>query len=375
MSIELLQKSISDHAAAVAAQRAEVGELKGQLNDLTDNIRELAQKSAAGYEGMPSKRQAVIKSALNDSAELQAMREGRARSAIIKADAGIGEILKAVVGDAGGVGDDPYAVETSRFAGMGNDARAPLPLLSLLPRLPVSTGSFEYISLDADYADAADYQVAQGDAKAVAALPTELLTANIATVAVTLPVSEQVLADSPALQRFIQSRLNYSVLKKLETELVGGVGGAGKIKGLLASGTAFTPAVGTTTPEDIAGEAVAHMQAIGWMPTAIVMHPVTFQKTRARRVDAGNGLYLAGSWAAVSPLRMWDIPVILSPAIAQNRALVVDTTQLVLLDRMNVVFEFGRSGTQFVENMVTARSELRAGLMVASPSAVQVLTI
>jgi HK97 family phage major capsid protein len=102
------------------------------------------------------------------------------------------------------------------------------------------------------------------------------------------------------------------------------------------------------------------------------MHPARWQSMRSER-SSDDSHYIAGSWATPAPPTMWNVPVILTPGIDQDRAIVIDAGQLAILDRQAVTFEFGRVNDQFNRNLVTARAELRAGLMVGSPSAVQLL--
>lgn len=356
--------------------RAEIAELAAEFKGLNAAFNEMAQTGASGYKGAPGGggRNAVAKAIQNDE-QLAALRERRTKSAIVTGDFSVPMLLKAaVVGDGGSSsGDTTFAVETSRYSGMANDQRQALPLLSLLPRLPVATGSFEYVSLDATYIDEADYQLTQATDKPETSLPTELLSATIATIAVTLPMSEQVLADSPALGMFVQSRLTYAALKKLESEIIAGAGGTGEISGLLTKGTAFTQS-SNASEADAIGEAVAHLQGLGWMAGAVLLHPSTFQNIRAEK-SATSGEYLAAGWATPAAPSMWNVPVVLCPNMAQSKAIILDPAQCVLLDRQSASFEFGRVNNQFVQNMVTARAELRAGLMVSSPSAVQIVTL
>jgi len=48
---------------------------------------------------------------------------------------------------------------------------------------------------------------------------------------------------------------------------------------------------------------------------------------------------------------------------------------MALLDRQSVMLEVGHVGTQFAQNLVTLRAELRAGLAVFSPSAILEVTL
>jgi hypothetical protein len=379
-NIQELQASVDEFttkaSAAINQTKSEVKALAEEYKSLSASFMEMAQNATgnglmSGHSGMNTK---TISRLFEQSAELSAFRDRKQKSAIITSETSLDVLIKSlVVGDAGASSTDtPYPVQAARFAQIANDTRTQLTLLSSLPRIGTNAGTWEYVALDSAYTDAADYQVNQGDTKAEGNLPTELLTANIATIAVQLPLSEQVMADSSALMNFVQSRLNYSVLLKLQNELVAGVGGTGKISGLLTQGTAFTQS-SNATDADAIGEAQAQLQTIGWNANLVLLHPTKWQELRAERLTAGD--YVAGGWADPAAPSIWGVPVLQSAAVPTNKAIVLDTTQCLLIDRQSIAFELGRINAQFVQNLLTARSELRAGMAVLSPSAVQVVTI
>lgn len=344
---------------------AEIAALKRTQAELQGEITELAQKSVQAY---PATAAGQSFAALVTKADgFKAVLAGEAKGAhIALKSVGIDLLLKSTV-----TGTTAHT-QTERAPGFGNDPRPGLTLLAAMPRLPVGSGKFDYVRLGSAFDDGADFQLTEGATKAEADAPMDLVTANIATVATTLPCSEQVLADQPALGQFLQNRLAYGVLRKLETELITGTAGAGKITGLIASGTAFGPSTGAATADGI-GEALAHLQGIGWNPSAVLMHPTVWHTLRAERTV--DDVYVAGGWSMPAAPSIWGVPVIACASMPTNKVICMDASQTVLLDRQSVTVELGWVASQFAQNLRTIRSELRAGLMVASPTAVQVITI
>ncbi|WP_016856005.1 phage major capsid protein [Halomonas smyrnensis] len=345
-------------------------EFNGRLNEhyqkMQDQIDELAQKNGTPA-GFGQTGQKSVSTTVATSEKLQALRDRSVKSVIVPSDASI----KAVVGDAGGDGDDAFNVQPNRATGVFNDPRRRLSLLDLLPTIQVSTNSFEFVSLDG-FVDAAAYQLAEGDAKAEQAMPTALQTANIATIAAVLHASEQVLADTPALSQFIQSRLVYGVRQKLEAEIVAGAGGTGQISGLLTEATAFTPTASIASADAI-GEAIAHLESLGWMPGAVLLHPNDWQTIRSERTSGGE--YVATGWDSPAGPNVWGVPAVVTSAMTEGTVVVMDPAQTVMLDRMSAGFAFNYSGDGFTTNVITGRAELRAGLAVMAPTAVQKFTI
>lgn len=308
-------------------------------------------------------------------AKLQAFRDGECKSAMISVKTGIDALMtkSTIVGD-DSASTGTYPTSTARAPGIANDPRERLSLLQIMPRIPVGTGVFEYVELNSLHSDAAAVQDVQGSLKAEEAFDFELRSATIATIATTVPIAEQVLADNPALGQFLQSRMSYGVLKKLERELISGTGATGYIAGLTVRGTSFTPSTTSATPADAIGEAIAALEALGWTASAVILNPATWQAMRAER-STDDDHYIAGSWAMPAAPSVWSVPVVLSNAVASDTAIVLDASQIALLDRQAVTFEFGRVDDGFVRNIISGRAELRAGLMVASPSAVQIVTL
>ncbi|MGP9549775.1 phage major capsid protein [Halomonas sp. AOP42-D1-22] len=343
---------------------------QSQLKELRNEVGDLAQKSGspAGFGQVATKGVAVK---VSEDTQLAALRDRTTKSVSIPMNESVAMLRKSVVGDAGGVEDSPYNVQPNRAPGMFNDPRRPLSLLDLMQRIGVSSNSFEFTALDG-FVDAAGYQLAEGDAKPSQDLPTDLKTAPIVTIAVVMAASEQVLADAPQLQQFINGRLIHGVSQKLESELINGAGGTGQINGLINQATTFTPTAGSASADAI-GEAASSLVAAGWNPGAIVMHPSDWHTIRSERTTAGE--YVTTGWDSPAGPNVWGVPVVASAAMTQGTVIVMDTMQVALLDRMSARFELGYAGDDFINNMLRMRAELRAGLAVFAPSAVLKLTV
>lgn len=267
--------------------------------------------------------------------------------------------------------DTAWQTEPQRLPGIQGIASQRLTLLEALPVLPVSGPTLEYVVLDG-YVNGADYQIMEGDQKAETDLPTKLERAEVATIAHWLPASLQVLDDNAGLEGQVAQVLGISLRQKLEHELLVGVGGEGKIKGLISHAQAFT----TTTTGAAAriGQAITDLESAGWTASVIVLNPTDwFTITSERDTD---GQYILGSPRDPSPPSLWGRAVILNPSMPTGSALIFDSTQVALLDRQQVTIEASRhDGNNFRRNMVTILAELRAGLAVYAPSATRLVEL
>ncbi len=358
--------SVSEEVKALKAQNQELVE---QNEGLAARFQEFEQRELTGMRGV---HHAAPRKTLGDqfaeSDGFQAMTEGSARNATFATKA----YLKSVVNDgADSSGDDAYDAPAQRDPRLANDPRRRLTLLDALPTIGVDSATFEYVELDDAYSNAADEQTNEGDTKAEASLPTNLKSVRPATLAHWLPASEQVLADVPMLQQQIANLLNYGVRAKAENLIVGG---NGVISGLEQVGTAFTGDSGDTM-EIAISDAQATMEAEGWLASHVIMHPQDWHTMRTRRRGSSDEAFVVGSWMNPPTLNAWGMQVVTSPSVTQGTSIVIDSSQVAILDRQAVQVEaFRQDATNVRENLVTIRAEARIGFAVFAPSAVRLVS-
>lgn len=259
-----------------------------------------------------------------------------------------------------------HDVQPNRAAGVFNDPRRALSLLSLMPTLPVTTGRFEYMRLN-NYVNAAAVQAVEGDLKAEGDMPTVVVDTPISTIAHFVKASAQIIDDAPALEQQINSLLQYGLMAKLENSLIVGDGTLGTIDGLLNQATAYTATANASA--DMIGQAVVELDANGWAASAVVMNPVDWFRITSER--ASDSQYILGSPRSPAPPNLWGTPVATTPSLAQGTALVMDTSQTAILDRQQPTLMASRvDGDNMTTNMVTILAEMRAGLAVFSSGAV-----
>lgn len=367
MSLEIVTKALDEHGQAVKSALDAQGELSARMTAIEQHVVGMDHRGTGTFGASDIAHTVATHDMLN------ALRTGGTKSVLIPASESVAMLRKAVVGDVGTSNDTPFNVQPQRAGGIFNDPRRTLRAMDLLPRIEVGSNTFEFIALDG-FQNGADYQVAEGDTKAEQPLPTELKSTSIATIAVTLPASEQVLQDVPQLQGFLNGKLISGVLEKLEREVIAGAGGLGKILGLTGQATDFAANSGAV-PADAIGQAVTELQANGWNPGLILLNPHDWFAIASERAEVGNGQYVLGSPRDPASPALWGVPVVTTPSLTAGTALVLDPQQVALLDRMAPRFAIGLVDSQFIQNMLTMRAELRAGLAVFAPSAVLKLSI
>lgn len=204
-------------------------------------------------------------------------------------------------------------------------------------------------------------------------------------------MSENLMADYPAVASFINQRLPYQVDRCVDDQLLNGGGTGSDITGILNASGVQTLAV-TTSKVDTAlqlqtlirWQAMTSGQAQGgFEPDGYVIHPTDWE-TLVLTKDA-NGQYLArgpfvGSYgqagdpnsptALVEYYTLWGKKVVISPVTAQG-TIVCGAWRMGAqkFDRQGLTIEMTNSnGTNFINRIVTVRGARRLALAVYRPA-------
>ena len=378
MQAEQIQKHlerIAEEAKGnVEKMNAEVTALKAANQDLIRKNESLAAKFQEFEQNaltrMTGTGYAAPRKSLGEqfaaSDSFQAFVNREAKSATFTSNQTLKNLVNSGAGDTSAT---EYPTHPQRDPRLGNDPRRRLSLLEALPTQPMTSATFEWVSLDG-YQNAADEQQIEGDIKAQAVMPNELKTVRAATIAHFLPASEQVLQDTPQLASQIEGLLRYGVQAKAESLIIAG---DGIIQGLQQVGTGFTAATGLSLADAIS-ESQASLDATGWNASHVVMHPLDWHAIRSERAST-SGEYVATGWNMPAAPNVWGLTVVTSPAVQQGRPIVLDASQVAILDRMGAVVEmFREDSTNVRTNTVTVRAEARMAFAVFAPTAVRLVT-
>jgi HK97 family phage major capsid protein len=256
------------------------------------------------------------------------------------------------------------------FQGIQPQLRRNLSVLDLIPTGTMDANTFPYTQEGGAFTGAAE--TAEGGLKPEAAITFTDAEATARTIAAWLKVQKQSLADVPALQSIIDSRLRYLVLRRLEAQVLAGSGSAPNLLGILnASGIgavayAADELVGDQVLRGLTTVLLADAQATG-----IVMNPLDWQDALIAKADAGDGHYYSGGPFSVTPQVMWGVPLVPSQAIPQGTVLVGDfAIGAMLLIREGVrVLLSDSDQDDFLRNRVTLLGEMRAALPIFRPAA------
>lgn len=345
-----------------------IDELTHQVKESDAKIADLEQKAAQGF-GVEAKRVGSIGEQYVGSEEFKNIDAQRGLRMEVK------NTISGLTGSPEDSGD--ILTQSDRLPGIYPGAFRSLRVLDVIPVGQTNSNIVEY-TYDSSWTNAAAEAQEKG-AKAESTLDFALRTDNVRTIAHFIKASNQVLADAPLLRSYIDRRLSHGLRNRLETQVIAGNGTAPNISGLTDSGrfTAFTPTTGDGRLDSL-NRAKYAIEGSDFMASHIFMNPATWGAIeRTKTGISGDVSYAAGEGAALSYINngmtptVWGLPVVLSNNVTADKLLVLDVNACMIAVRQGVTIETGFVGSDFTNNLVTIRAEMRAAFSVFEPLAVR----
>lgn len=325
--------------------RDAVQKLSVQYKEVDDRLRDIEQK------GVKMSGPAIGKTAgllFTESPEFNALSSGQREKVRV-------EVKATVVSDSTTV--FPY-----QNPGIIGGAFVPLTVRDILTSVPISSNMANSLR-EASWTNSAA-EVSQGAAKNESDISFEQYNVAITTVAHWIKVSNQLLADAPAIARYIDTRLRDGLAQRVDRQLLLGNGTSPNLSGFTDSGnyTAYTP-----TSDDLLVDAINRAKytlwAAGYQPTAVVVNPADWGAMERSRESAGSGMYLYGLPGMNAGTNPFGLRVVLSTHLASGKMLIGDfSNSATLWVREGVAVEMGYINEDFTKNLVTIRAEERLGL-------------
>jgi HK97 family phage major capsid protein len=234
-----------------------------------------------------------------------------------------------------------------------------MPLLDLVPRITVSTGSVEWVVYPVASKAAV---VAEGTLKPeMTGVPT-LETVTLDVIAHRVEYSRQVQEDRSALMSYLNASLRSGVMRKVEDEIAAEINGA-----TFAATTADALIKGIR-------RGIANVQTAGYQPNAVLLNPgdyadLDIDLLAQTVVNTGTGPQIGRGY--------WGIRPVPSPLVASGTAYLGDfNTGVVLLAKSDVqVYTTDSHADYFAKNLLVTLAEVRAKAVVHQPNAITKITV
>ena len=345
-----------------ADQLASAEKAAADLTAMADNLVELEQKIAAGMSRGDQAPQSL--------GQLYVEADGFKSFASGSGDGSKFRMEIQASTITGQTGSPPensdILVEPGRRAGIVAGAFRSLRVADLLTGIPISSNAWDF-TREASFTNNA-VEVAEAAAKAETDLTFELATVNVRTIAHWIKVSNQILADAPAVAAYIDARMIYGVNAREDLQLLVGDGTGQNISGMTiaANRTAFTPTSGDTALDSLNRAKYAIIGA-DYAADGVIMNPADWGAIE--RLKTSDAAYVVGNpFGMITPI-VWGLPVVLSNNMTSGSFHMADfATTYDHLQRSGTVVEMGFVNDDFTKNLVTIRAEKRAALATLRPA-------
>ena len=375
--LDLIGKKIdavsNDSKASVEAVKAEMKTLGEKQLELSRELASLQQKSAQQGEVINADKSVgaqYVNSNAYKALKGNVSKVERAREIIsTKAATPTASTVTA------GITRNTIAMPTQLAGIYDENAEMPLVIEGLIPHIPVTSSSVQYLKNSA-FTNGAKV-VAEGTAKPESTFQFKLATANVETIAHYTKITEQLAQDAPAVQAFINAKMIYGLQLKIDEQLVNGTGAeASQLTGLLATTNSTDYATDITalkaSIESMADFALAiktKLETAGYAPKYLILNPIDWAALALMKDT--TGLYILGGPVAVAGKTLWGMSVVTTPSMPQGKYLMSDfALGATIFDRQEVAVEIDREQDDFTKNLFTIRVERRLGLAVENPKAI-----
>lgn len=333
-------------AEGVAARMAELEQIVAKLKD-------------AGL-GAPAQRESLGKRIVEDEKVKAFLESGGGKVRV-----GVKAITSLESGD-GGAGD---LIVPQRVPGIIRQPDRAMTIRDLLSVGRTTSNSIEFVQ-ETGFTNAAA-PVAEGAQKPESSLEFSLQTSPVRTIAHWMQASKQVLADVPALQSYIDTRLRFGLELVEEDQILAGDGTGQNLLGLIPQATPFDDTrrkVGDTRI-DIVRRAMTQVRLAEYRADAIVLHPSDWEEIELTK-DADARYIWANPRGLLGPT-LWGLPVVDTTAVEEGEFLVGNfRMSSQIWDREDANVEISTEDRDnFIKNMVTMRAEERLALTVYRPEA------
>jgi len=239
----------------------------------------------------------------------------------------------------------------------------------------VSTNQAAYKFMEQTTRTNAATEGAEGGIYAEAAEAFTERTVLVEKFGVFLPVTDEQLADVPAMRDVVNNDLRLMLEQRLDSQLVNGTGNTPQIRGMLNVASTSSQAKGTDPAFDAFLKAIVKVQAVGFaQPNAIFMSPTDYQNLLLTRT--ADGLYILGNPGNAPKPNIWGVDLVPSTVVTAATAIVADTRYLALVIREGS-FELKVSDshdTYFQYGKLAVRASFRAAAVCKRPKAICTVT-
>lgn len=255
----------------------------------------------------------------------------------------------------------------------------PLTILDMIDRQNIDTNSVEWVQETGYPANAGT--VAEGGVKPESTFGYELKQDSARVIAHWVKFTRQVLADESQVRGYIEGRLTYGLLRKVNEQVINGNGTSPNLRGILnTSGIGSYTAVAAEAALISIRRARTVAELSEYSPDAVAINPVDWERVELSSDTTGAFRVVANNVAQGATPRVWGLNVVITTNMTGTvgGGTPVGGTFLLgafregatLWERTGVeLYMTDSHADDFTSNLITLLAELRAVLSVWRPKA------
>lgn len=263
-----------------------------------------------------------------------------------------------------------FAPESVRTGLVVPIATTPIDILDIINTRPINSAQEVYMEQTTRTNTAAE--TAENAAYKQATIVYTERTETIRKVTISLPVTDEQLADETRVSSLINDDLRLMLNQRLNTQMLTGDGVTPNMTGYNNKSGILSQAKGTDNVINAVYKGADKVRITGQaVPTHYVTHPTDFQDIRLETTS--DGIYIWGHPSQTGPMTIFGMLVVLSQAQTLGTGLVGDfanPTYSQLLMRQGIVLKTTDShNDDFTDGRIMIRAELRAALVIRRAAA------
>lgn len=345
--------------------KSEIENLTNKFVEINDRIDQSEVNMKKSFEGAKKATfKGELTTAINDGV-LKGLTEGNYNSAKFEVKAA-GDML--ISGNT--TGD---VAEIDRIAGIKAEALRADHIRGLIPQGSTQAQTISYVK-EANAEDGAA-TAAEGATLAQSDIDLVESTVKLEKIGTFMRITEEMLADVPALTSFLSARIPQRILAVEDNQILNGDGTSPNLDGLFTDGTAFAAggfalAVESANEYDVLIAGLNQLQLNNYKANVILLNPTDLHKIVLLKSTANE--YLKNQiYQGLQP-SIAGVPIVTNTAVTSGKFIMMDSnaaTQLWI--RQNLAVEFSKDdSTNFRDGFVTVRATERVATTNYEPKAI-----
>jgi HK97 family phage major capsid protein len=250
-----------------------------------------------------------------------------------------------------------------RLSGLDDIPSREVRLLSIVSRGTASSNVISWVSkVNRDGAAAG---TAEGATKNQIDFDLVVNSESVIKFSAFIKISTEMVGDIDFMNTEINNELMGEMLRLIETQVYSGSGAGTNLNGILTQATAFVAAtapvaVVNANLVDVLRTAATQIQIANQSaPTYILLHPTDVLGLKQIKRSTTDKAYIDALQLVAGSLSLDGIPIIETTLVTADTYLIGDFKKATVFDKGSIDIEVGRSGTDFVDNLVTVLAEWR----------------